>query len=246
MTWASLHMAKQGSSVLFVILFAVGAFDLVLGTIIEVRHASGFASHEPTIWTWIFVGLAAALIACSLLFGQHIQTLSSVVAACVFLSVLVTRGNACSESAQPMTTPNKSSEQHSTDTPITCDLRPSVIAWPFHSVFTRPYVRIDEDVATHPGDVVQSRFRQADSSNPTRAFPTQQCLLAFLIAGFCINDWGRLMSRFLNPPSHISARVWGRLIRPHFVSMRCVLSPTPLHTTNLTIPPHLTNTLPPQ
>lgn len=105
MTWASLHMAKQGSSVLFVILFAVGAFDLVLGTIIEVRHASGFASHEPTIWTWIFVGLAAALIACSLLFGQHIQTLSSVVAACVFLSVLVTRGNACSESAQPMTTP---------------------------------------------------------------------------------------------------------------------------------------------
>ena len=75
MTWASLHMAKQGSSVLFVILFAVGAFDLVLGTIIEVRHASGFASHEPTIWTWIFVGLAAALIACSLLFGQHIQTL---------------------------------------------------------------------------------------------------------------------------------------------------------------------------
>ena len=150
MTWASLHMAKQGSSVLVVILFAVGALDLVLGTIIEVRHASGFASHEPTIWTWIFVGLAAALIACSLLFGQHIQTLSSVVAACVFLSVLVTRGNACSESAQPMTTPNKSSEQNSTDTSvtlITCDLRPSVIAWLFHSVFTRPYVRIDEDVA---------------------------------------------------------------------------------------------------
>ena len=171
MTWASLHMAKQGSSVLFVILFAVGAFDLVLGTIIEVRHASGFASHEPTIWTWIFVGLAAALIACSLLFGQHIQTLSSVVAACVFLSVLVTRGNACSESAQPMTTPNKSSEQHSTDTPITCDLRPSVIAWPFHSVFTRPYVRIDEDVAhTSWGrstiTLPTSRFQQPNSGIP--------------------------------------------------------------------------------
>jgi len=137
MAWASLHMAKQGSSVLVVILFAVGALDLVLGTIIEVRHASGFASHEPTIWTWIFVGLAAALIVCSLLFRQHIQTLSSGAAACVFSSVLVTRGDACSESAQPMTTPNKSSEQHSTDTPvtpITCDLRPSVIAWPFHSV----------------------------------------------------------------------------------------------------------------
>ena len=171
MTWTSLHMAKQGSSVLVVILFAVGALDLVLGTIIEVRHASGFASHEPTIWTWIFVGLAAALIACSLLFGQHIQTLSSVVAACVFLSVLVTRGNACSESAQPMTTPNKSSEQHSTDTPITCDLRPSVIAWPFHSVFTRPYVRIDEDVAhTSWGrstiTLPTSRFQQPNSGIP--------------------------------------------------------------------------------
>ena len=171
MAWASLHMAKQGSSVLVVILFAVGALDLVLGTIIEVRHASGFASHEPTIWTWIFVGLAAALIVCSLLFGQHIQTLSSGAAACVFLSVLVTRGDACSESAQPMTTPNKSSEQHSTDTPvtpITCDLRPSVIAWPFHSVFTRPYVRIDEDIAhTSWGrstiTLPTSRFQQPNS-----------------------------------------------------------------------------------
>ena len=106
MAWASLHMAKQGSSVLVVILFAVGALDLVLGTIIEVRHASGFASHEPTIWTWIFVGLAAALI-----------------------------------------------------------------AWPFHSVFTRPYVRIDEDVAhTSWGrstiTLPTSRFQQPNSGIP--------------------------------------------------------------------------------
>ena len=198
MTWASLHMAKQGSSVLVVILFAVGALDLVLGTIIEVRHASGFAS------------LAAALIACSLLFGQHIQTLSSVVAACVFLSVLVTRGNACSESAQPMTTPNKSSEQNSTDTsvtPITCDLRPSVIAWPFHSVFTRPYVRIDEDVAhTSWGrstiTLPTSRFQQPNSGIPN----------ATVSVGF---------------------------------SYRWLLHQR-LGEAHVAIPPHLTNTLPPQ